>query len=106
MLAYPYFGEENIARIAALAAKGNLYCSVDSLECAQQYDRIFGEEGLTCQFLLIVDCGLHRLGVPPEGRRTWRQRLARLPNSRLCGIGTHPGHVYAWRQRRGNPAGV
>lgn len=95
MLAYPYFGEENIARIAALAAKGNLYCSVDSLECAQQYDRIFGEEGLTCQFLLIVDCGLHRLGVPPEGAADLAAKIARLPNSRLCGIGTHPGHVYA-----------
>ncbi len=95
MLAYPYFGEENIARIAGLASKGQVYCSVDSLECAQQYDRIFGEKGITCQLLLIVDCGLHRLGVLPEKAADLAVKIARLPNCKLCGISTHPGHVYA-----------
>lgn len=59
------------------------------------YDAVFGERGLTCQFLLIVDCGLHRLGVSPQEAVSLAKEIAKLPHSRLCGIGTHPGHVYA-----------
>ncbi len=94
VLAYPVAGAENIARVLALAAKAHVTLSFDGVEVARQFDAALAERGLAIDYLLIIDCGLHRFGVEPDGVVALAQALSGLTQLRFKGIATHPGHVY------------
>jgi D-serine deaminase-like pyridoxal phosphate-dependent protein len=51
-------------------------------------------EKLSVDYLITVDCGLHRFGVKPDKVVELAKALSKLSNLTFKGIATHPGHVY------------
>jgi len=94
MYAYPLAGEVSCRRAARLAQACEFYARVDDLDGAAMLDRAAAELGVTISCTIIVDCGLHRFGVKPEGVLAFARALGGFGNLALVGISTHPGHVY------------
>lgn len=94
VLAYPVAANENIARVLCLASKVHVTVCFDGFEAAQQMQQLAGTTNQTMDYLLIVDCGLHRFGVQAEQAVELVRQISALPNLRFKGISTHPGHVY------------
>jgi D-serine deaminase-like pyridoxal phosphate-dependent protein len=93
-LAYPIVGREKAQRLLALADRIRLAVGVDSLEGAASIGSVFHAAGRRLDVLLKVDCGYHRVGVPPDQAAAVARRIADLPGLSLRGIFTHAGHAY------------
>ena len=94
MLAYPVMGAANIARVVQLAKKTRIIASLDGADAAAALNDALSQAGMTMEYLLIIDSGLHRLGVEPTDAVKMMQALSRYRQLIFKGIGTHPGHVY------------
>jgi len=94
MLAYPIAGRENIVRVLALAEAADITLSLDGLAAAEQMEAALAARGRVMDYLIIIDCGLHRFGVAPERVAALAQELTAFPHLRFKGIATHPGQVY------------
>jgi D-serine deaminase-like pyridoxal phosphate-dependent protein len=64
--------------------------SADVVAAAAQ----FTAEGAGLSFLIEIDCGEHRGGLPPADAARLAQAIAAAPGLRLRGIMTHAGHSY------------
>lgn len=95
VLAYPVAGAENIARVVELAQKARVILSLDGVEAAAQVQGPLARENMTIDYLVIIDCGLHRFGVKPAEVVALVQKLSEFSCLQFKGIATHPGHVYA-----------
>jgi D-serine deaminase-like pyridoxal phosphate-dependent protein len=95
VLAYPVAAAENIARVVELARKAHVVLSFDGAEAALQVQKLLAEENATIDYLVIIDCGLHRFGVKPAEAVDLVRKLSRYSSLVFKGIATHPGHVYA-----------
>lgn len=94
MLAYPVASRENIARVVALARKARVTIGLDGQAAARQLAAALAGAGLTLDYHIIIDCGLHRFGVPPVAAADLAGALSGYKQLRLNGIATHPGQVY------------
>lgn len=94
VLAYPVAAVENIVRVIKLAKKAHVIVSFDGVEAALQMQRQFVAEKLSVDYLITVDCGLHRFGVKPDKVVELATALNKLSGLVFKGIATHPGHVY------------
>jgi len=94
VLAYPVAAVENIARVIELAKKAHIIISFDGFEAALQMQDLLAKENIRMDYLIIIDCGLHRFGVKPEKILEFAQALSNLSALDFKGIATHPGHVY------------
>ena len=94
VLAYPVAADENIARVLSLASKAHVTVCFDGFEAAEQMQQLSCQTKQKLDYLLIVDCGLHRFGVRAEQAAALARRISVLPNLHFKGISTHPGHVY------------
>lgn len=94
MLAYPTAGTPNVDRAVALAEKCRLIIAVDGTEAAQQIDGALLRASVRADCLIIIDCGLHRFGVPADEVGGLREKLDDFHALSVIGIATHPGHVY------------
>lgn len=94
MLAYPVAGEENIKRVMDLAKRARVIAAFDGEDTAKELNDVLTQENLNLEYLIIVDCGLHRFGVGPEFAGNLAQKLQQYSNLKLKGISTHPGQVY------------
>ncbi len=94
MFAYPVTASENIARVRELAKKAHVIVSFDGVEGAKLCNEMFALADLKVDYLITIDCGLHRLGVQPEKAAVLAQELKKLSHLQLKGIASHPGHVY------------
>lgn len=95
MLAYPVAGRANIARVVALARAARLTVALDGPDAAKALAAALADAGLALDYLIIVDSGLHRFGVPPREAAALAAALAGFRQLRLKGVATHPGQVYA-----------
>jgi D-serine deaminase-like pyridoxal phosphate-dependent protein len=95
MLAYPVASKENLQRIAALRKESNLIVALDGEAAAKALEDVLEEENLDINYLVIVDCGLHRFGVKPEKAVELAENLKKYRCLKFKGISTHPGHVYS-----------
>jgi len=102
MLAYPTAGRENVARVVALARRARVIVSIDGTDAARSLAAAAADAGLVLDYLIIVDSGLHRFGVPPDQAGDLAAALEGCKSLRLRGVATHPGQVYA----AGGPEGV
>jgi D-serine deaminase-like pyridoxal phosphate-dependent protein len=93
-LAYPIVGAGKGRRLLALADRIRLAVGVDSVEGASSLGDVFHDAGRRLDVLLKVDCGYHRVGVPPETAAAAARRIAELPGITLRGVFTHGGHAY------------
>jgi len=101
MHAYPVAGRENIARVIGLARAARLTVALDGLDAARALAAALANEDMALDYLLIIDSGLHRFGVPPAQAADLATALAGYRQLRLRGIATHPGQVYAAADPRG-----
>jgi D-serine deaminase-like pyridoxal phosphate-dependent protein len=68
---------------------------VDSTEGARLLSEAFSSVGRTIDYLIEIDTGLNRCGVPPgEPALALFREIHRLPGIRFRGIFTHAGQVY------------
>lgn len=95
MYAYPVAGEISCARAAALARRCEFYVRIDSLAAAAQLDAAAEQAGVTVNYTVILDCGLHRFGLPAEEILLFVQQLQQFAHLSFVGVSTHCGHVYA-----------
>ena len=95
MYAYPVAGPVSCRRAAALAKACTFYVRLDTVESACQLNTAAREAGAVVNYTVILDCGLHRFGLPANEIAAFVQSLQSLENLRFKGISTHCGHVYA-----------
>ena len=93
-IAYPVVGLGKAERLRTLSDRLRLAVGVDSVEGTLLLSDAFAAEGRRLDVLLKIDCGYHRVGVPPERALAIAERLAELPGIRLRGLFTHAGHAY------------
>lgn len=94
ILAYPVASEENISRVIELAKQSHIIASFDGIEAALQMQNLLVKETLKLDYLIIIDCGLHRFGVKADKAVDLARKLSGLSALTFKGICTHPGHVY------------
>lgn len=94
VLAYPVAATENIARVVKLAKQAHIVLSFDGIDAALQMQDMLINESLQIDYLIIIDCGLHRFGVKPDQAVDLAKELSKLSALTFKGISTHPGHVY------------
>lgn len=94
MYAYPVATEVSIKRVIRLASKCSLIVRLDGVDAARPLNEAAEKAGVTVNYTIIVDSGLHRFGVAADHVVELANELRTLKNLRFCGISTHPGHVY------------
>lgn len=93
--AYPFCGETNIDRIINISEKTHLILSFDNEEVAIEFEEKLSKVNKKMDYLIIVDSGLHRLGVSPYKVVELAEKMKKFKHLKLKGISTHPGQVYA-----------
>lgn len=99
VFAYPIAAEENIMRVIELAQKSHVTLSFDGVDAAGQFEEQLIKKHIVLDYLIIIDCGLHRFGVLPENVVELAQQLKQLGHLNFKGIATHPGQVYGASNR-------
>ncbi|WP_099192029.1 alanine racemase [Tepidibacter mesophilus] len=94
-LAYPIVSRANIRRVIDLAKKARIILSFDGEDGAKLFNDELEKENLTIEYLIIINCGLNRLGVLPNDSSTLAKKISNYSNLKLIGISTHPGQVYS-----------
>lgn len=87
-----------------------LTVALDSTAAAEPLARAAHRAGVTVPYLIEVDTGHGRAGVPPAAAPALARELAGLPGLRLRGIMTHEGHLHRYagaadRERAGREVG-
>ncbi len=95
MIAYPLANPRNIERVISLAKKARIVLCFDSYDSAELVNKLC--KGIELEYLVKIDSGLHRFGVPPLESAKLVDRLHRFRNFLFRGIATHPGHAYTKR---------
>jgi D-serine deaminase-like pyridoxal phosphate-dependent protein len=74
----------------------DLILLTDALAVVQEAARIAGENRVTLSFLVEIDCGEHRSGLPPEDPAVVEiaRAIEAAPQLRFRGVLTHAGHSY------------
>ncbi len=74
----------------------DLILVTDSLDVVAAAATYAAAEHITISFLIEIDCGEHRSGLPPADAEVvaLAQEIASAPGLRLRGIMTHAGHSY------------
>ena len=93
-LGYPIFGADKARRLLALSERVRIAVGADSVEGARSLGEVFHAAGRRLPVRLKIDCGYHRVGVPPEKALETARRIAELPGVLLDGLFTHGGHGY------------
>ena len=95
MYAYPVAGAVSCRRVIELAKNCDFYVRIDGLEAASQLNQIATEHGVRVNYTIILDCGLHRFGMPAEDILPFAESMKMFESLNFCGISTHCGHVYS-----------
>lgn len=93
-IAYPVLGAEKARRLLVLTEKARIAVGVDSAAGAQSLSKTFVDAGRRLDVSIKVDCGYHRVGVPPEEVLPLARAVGDLRGLQLRGIFTHAGHGY------------
>lgn len=95
MYAYPVASEVNARRVADLAGKCNFIIRIDNYESARMIHEAAKAAGVKVNYTIIVDSGLHRLGILPEQVVDFANSIRHFTSLFFKGVSTHPGHVYS-----------
>lgn len=94
LIAYPIVGQQKIERLARLAKRVNLVVALDNFEAAQAISAVAARESVVIGILLELDCGFHRVGLPPTSVLSLAKQVSILPGLVLRGVATFGGHAY------------
>lgn len=92
---YPVMGDANLDRLVEINKNTQLYIAIDSKGQLAPLNRKLEENQMKIRALIIVDSGLGRFGLEPEGVVALADEILNYENIILSGISTHPGHVYS-----------
>ena len=93
LIAYPMVGPQKLERLFRLARRARIACTLDSVEVAQELSAAACRRGAAIRFLVEVDIGLGRCGLPPgDELMQLCARAASLPGLEFGGLLTHAGH--------------
>ena len=96
LIAYPVWGERKWARLAELAAEGEITVAVDSAAVAEGLSAAARARGAGMRILVDLDVGFRRTGVAePAAALALAQRIGRLPGLTVDGLFFYPGQVWA-----------
>lgn len=96
MFAYPVSEEQSIKRVINLAKNvDGFICRQDNLEVMEKLNAAAKDAGVTVNYTVIIDVGLHRFGIQPETAVDFVKEAQEFSNLEFLGISTHPGHVYS-----------
>lgn len=96
MYAYPVATDVSIARVVELAKKcPGFIIRIDCQDAANAINEGARKAGVTINYTIIIDSGLHRFGVKPEKAVEFADMMKRFDNLCFKGISSHPGHVYS-----------
>ena len=96
-VAVPVTGRDKHERLAALGARAQLSCTVDTVAGAEQASAVHARHDAPLDVLMEVDVGHGRCGVPwdaPDAAVSLARRVGALPGLQLTGILTHAGQAY------------
>lgn len=93
-IAYPVCGDANIQRLIKISEKTRLFVSLDNLGAASEFEEAFSKVDKELDYLIIIDSGLHRLGVNSNSVAEFAENMKKFKHLKFSGISTHPGHVY------------
>lgn len=95
LVGYPIVGKAKVERLVGLAELARVTVSLDALEVARPIAEAAERRGVELNFLIEIDTGLSRIGVPPgEEAIGLAEQVAALPATHLIGVLTHEGHAY------------
>jgi D-serine deaminase-like pyridoxal phosphate-dependent protein len=78
-----------------LEAGADLILATDSADVVAAAAAFAAERNITLSFVIEIDCGEHRSGLPPDGPIVALARaIDAAPGLRLRGVMTHAGHSY------------
>lgn len=86
-------GEAKVRAVIELNRRARVMIALDSPAAAAPVSRAAVAAGMRIPFLLEVDTGLGRAGVPPESAVPVARRIAGLPGLEAAGVMTHEGHA-------------
>lgn len=95
MYAYPVAGDVSMQRVIGLAKKCGFIIRLDDYDGAKALNTAAESAGIKVNYTIIVDSGLHRLGVLPERAVRFADSLKPFSALVFKGVSTHPGHVYS-----------
>ncbi len=96
LLPYPVATPANLARVRALLKRVDVTLALDCLETALLYQACLGDPPAPVPYLLVIDVGLHRIGIAPDQAADVASAVrAQCPALLCAGVATHPGQVYA-----------
>lgn len=93
-IAYPLYGDYQLAVAAELNGRCGLTIAFDSPEAAQRLNRLAAERGMRFSLSMIINTGGERDGVLPGEALVLAEHLRSLENIDLAGVMTHEGHVH------------
>lgn len=103
MYAYPVATDVSIGRALKLAAKCDFIIRLDDPDGAALINAAAAKAGQKIQYVIIIDCGLHRFGVKPEEAGAFAKKLAAFDHLVFRGISSHSGQVYGVSDKSGVP---
>jgi len=95
MYAYPVATDVSIQRVIRLARQCNFIIRLDNYDGAVMINKAAEEAGVSINYTIIIDSGLHRFGVAPEKAVAFADSLKDLKALVFKGVSSHPGHVYS-----------
>jgi D-serine deaminase-like pyridoxal phosphate-dependent protein len=90
--------ERKLERLVDLGRRSRVAVGLDSATAARRLSRVCVAAGATVEYLIEIDCGLHRCGVQPgEPAVRLFETVRGLEGLRFKGIFSHAGHAYGSR---------
>ncbi len=93
-IAYPLFGDYQLAKAAELSKKCNLKVAFDSALAAERWSRVGREHNLEFSLIMIINTGGNRDGVLLNEALELAMAIKDLPHIKLMGVMTHEGHLH------------
>ncbi|MGH9326664.1 MAG: alanine racemase [Terriglobia bacterium] len=101
LVAFPIYGGEKLARLAALAKARRILISLDSETDAREVSKAATAQGVTFGVLVEFDAGLKRCGVAPGPACVeLARKVEALPGLRFRGLMTYPGNIQGTEEQR------
>jgi D-serine deaminase-like pyridoxal phosphate-dependent protein len=92
---------KKIMRLLDLSRRLNVSVGLDSVEGARRLSEVFSNQGCSIDYLIEINSGLNRCGVPPgQPAVELLQAVQQFPGLRYKGVFTHAGQVYGKQSRR------
>ncbi len=94
-IAHQVVSREKIQRLVTLTDRVRLSVGLDSAEGARRLSAEFSANHRSIDYVVEIDSGLHRCGLPPgEAAAALFREIRELPGIRFSGVFTHGGHAY------------